>query len=181
MPPALLFALFNGAGRMGYNLAMPVSRMTCPSCGADLVYDSHEAMKGPDGKAICPYRGRGYPPLRAAHDRIYFGKWRKMDATATDFRRAYHQIGRHLKAIGAVLETKDLPAAKRDLGKAIEAFQQGDPDADSPDALRFLDHALSYAHTVIDDLLHEEGLPPHDPMEFSKWYNAVEVPFKEEW
>jgi hypothetical protein len=44
-----------------------------------------------------------------------------------------------------------------------------------------MDHALSSAHMAIDDLLHEEGLPPHDPMEFSKWYDAVEVPFKEEW
>jgi len=69
----------------------------------------------------------------------------------------------------------------RDLGKAIEALEAGNPDAESSDALRFLDHALSYAHTAIDDLLHGEGLPPHDPMEFAKWYDAAEVPFKEEW
>lgn len=155
--------------------------MTCPSCGADLVYDSHEAIRGPDGKETCPYQGRKYATLRAAHDRIYFGKWRKMEATTADFRRAYHQIGRHLKAIGAVLETKDLPAARRDFGKAEESFQAVDPAGETPDALRLMDHALSYAHMVIDDLLHEEGLPPHDPMEFAKWYNAVEVPFKEEW
>jgi len=155
--------------------------MTCFACGADLVHDSHEAVKGPDGTATCPYRGRGYPELRAGHDLIYFGKWRKMDATMTDHRRAYHQIGRHLKAIGKILETKDLPAARRDLGKAVEAFQAGDPSGESPDALRYMDHALSYAHAVIDDLLHEEGLPSHDPMEFAKWYDAVEVPFKEEW
>lgn len=119
--------------------------------------------------------------MRAAHDRIYFGKWRKMDSTTVDVRRACHQIERHLKAIGEVLETKDRPAARRDLAKAIEALAAGDPDTGSSDALRFLDHALSYAHTAIDDLLHGEGLPPHDPMEFAKWYDAVEVPFKEEW
>lgn len=104
-----------------------------------------------------------------------------MEATTTDIRRAYQQIGRHLKAIGEVLATKDLPAARRDLGKAIEAYRAGDPKGESPDALRYMDHALSYAHTVIDDLLHEEGHPPHDSMEFSEWYDAVEVPFKEEW
>jgi len=173
--------LYNVPVRLRYNFAMPLSRMTCSACGADLVYDSHEAVKGPDGMTLCPYRGRGYPELRAAHDRIYFGKWRKMDATIADSRRAYNQIGRHLKAIGRVLETRDLPAAKRDLGKAVEAYHAGDPAGESPDALRYMDHALSYAHTVIDDLLHEEGQPPHDPMEFSKWYDAVEVPFKEEW
>jgi hypothetical protein len=167
--------------RLGYTFSMPLSRMTCPACGADLAYDSHQAEKGPDGKELCPYLGRPYSKLRAAHDLIYFGKWRKMDAATIDIRRAYHQIGRHLKTIGEVLETKDLPAARRDLGKAIEAFQAGDPEGESPDSLRFMDHALSYAHTAIDDLLHEEGLPPHDPMEFSKWYDAAEVPFKEEW
>ncbi|MGB5994790.1 MAG: hypothetical protein WBG20_05165 [Candidatus Deferrimicrobiaceae bacterium] len=160
---------------------MPLSRMTCPACGAELVYDSHEAIKGPDGKEMCPYGDRGYSALRSGHDKVYFGKWRKMESTTTDFRRAYRQIERHLKAIGSVLETKDLPAAKRDLGKAIESYYAVDPEGESPDALRFMDHALSYAHMAIDDLLHEEGLPPHDPMEFSKWYDAVEVPFKEEW
>lgn len=155
--------------------------MTCPVCGADLVSDTHKAKKGPDGKVLCPYRDRGYPSLRAGHDRIYFGKWRKMDAAPTDIRRAYNQIGRHLRAIGEVLKSKDLPAARRDLDRAYEALQAGDPDAESRDSLRFLDHALSYGHTAIDDLLHEEGLPPHDPMEFAQWYDAVEVPFKEEW
>ena len=173
--------MYNVPAWLRYNFAMPLSRMTCSACGADLVYDSHEAVKDPDGMTICPYRGRGYSELRAAHDRIYFGKWRKMDSTTADIRRAYNQIGRHLKTIGRVLETKDLPAANRDLGKAVEAYHAGDPAGESPNALRFLDHALSYAHMAIDDLLHEEGLPPHDPMEFSKWYDAVEVPFKEEW
>lgn len=104
-----------------------------------------------------------------------------MDAGPGDVRRAYHQIGRHLKAIGRVLEGRDLPAARRDLDKAFEAHQAGDPDGESADALRFMDHALSYAHMAIDGLLHEEGLPPHDPMEFANWYDAAEVPFKEEW
>jgi len=155
--------------------------MTCPDCGAELVYDSHDAIKGPDGKDVCPYRKRGYSALRSGHDKIYFGRWRKMDAAPTDFRRAYRLVGKHLKEIGVSLGTKDLPAAKRDLGKALEAYHAVDPGGESPDALRFMDHALSYAHMAIDGLLHEEGLPPHDPMEFAKWYDAVEVPFKEEW
>ncbi len=160
---------------------MPVARISCPTCGADLVCDPKQVKKGSHGEIVCPYRDRGYPALRAAHDRIYFGRWRKMDAATTDIRRAYHQIDRHLRAIASVLEKRDVPAAKRDLDKAIEALRSGDPDGESPHAVRFLDHALSYAHTAIDGLLHEEGLPPHDPMEFATWYDAVEVPFKEEW
>ena len=97
-----------------------------------------------------------------------------MDASPLDVRRAYHQIGRHLSAIGQVFGKRDLPAARRDLVHAQEAFQAADPREGSPELLRFMDHALSYAHRVIDDLLHEEGLPPHNPMRFAEWsYNFV--------
>jgi hypothetical protein len=104
-----------------------------------------------------------------------------MDAGPTEVVRAYHQIGRHLSAIGRVLEGVDLPAARRDHLKAVEAYRLGNPREDSQEALRFMDHALSYAHRVIDDLLHEMGLPPHTPMDFAGWYDAVEVPFRDEW
>lgn len=160
---------------------MPLSRMRCPGCGAELTYDSRKALARSGGKVECPYEGLPLAELRAQHDRIYFGGWRRMDASAIDVRRAYHQIGRHLSAIGQVLGKRDLPAARRDLVHAQEAFQAADPREDSPELLRFMDHALSYAHRVIDDLLHEEGLPPHNPMPFADWYDAAEVPFQEEW
>ena len=157
---------------------MPLSRTTCPACGAVLA--SHS--RGSDsGKFACPYEGLAYSELRAGHDRIYFGAWRKMDPSPAEIIRAYHGIGRHLKAIERALGDKDLPAARRDLAKAAEAFHSGDPREDSRDALRFMDHALSYAHRVIDDLLHEMGLPSHAPMDFAGWYDAVEVPFRDEW
>jgi hypothetical protein len=157
---------------------MPLSRMTCPTCGAEL---SYHPPKTATGKVACPYEGLAYADLRAGHDRIYFGPWRKMDAGPADVLRAYNQIGRHLAAIGRALGDKDLPAARHDLSKASEAYHSGDPRAGERDALRFMDHALSYAHRVIDDLLHETGLPPHAPMDFAEWYDAVEVPFKDEW
>ena len=56
-----------------------------------------------------------------------------------------------------------------------------DPEDIAGEAFRFLDNALSYAHRVIDDLLHEKGLPPHWPMDFAEWYDVVEVPFRDEW
>lgn len=157
---------------------MPLSRSTCPTCGAELA--SHRAMT-PNGNVACPYEGLAYHELRGGHDQIYFGPWRKMDAGPADVLRAYHQIGRHLGAIGRALAGEDLPAARHDLAKAFEAYQAGDPRENERDALRFMDHALSYAHRVIDDLLHENGLPPHAPMDFAGWYDAVEVPFKDEW
>lgn len=160
---------------------MPVSRMVCPACGAELTYDSRRALAGGGGEVACPYRGLAYAELRAGHDRLYFGAWRKMDAPAIEIRRAYHQLGRHLSAIGQALKGRDLPAARRDLALAIEAFQAGDPREEGPDVLALMDNALSYAHRVIDDLLHEEGLPPHNPMDFAQWYDVAEVPFRDEW
>ena len=157
---------------------MPLSRMTCPTCGAELTYHS---PKNDAGKRACPYEGLAYAGLRAGHDQIYFGKWRKMDAGPTDVLRAYNQIGRHLSAIGRALGDKDLPAARHDLAKAHEAYLLGDPREDTRDTLRFMDHALSYIHRVIDDLLHEMGLPPHTPMDFAEWYDVAEVPFRDEW
>jgi len=157
---------------------MPFSSTTCPACGAVLASRSRVSESG---EIACPYDGLAYPQLRAGHDRIYFGAWRKMDASPAEIIRAYHWIGRHLKAIERELAGKDLPAARRDLSKAAEAYHSGDPHEDSRDALRFMDHALSYAHRVIDDLLHEMGLPSHAPMDFAEWYDAVEVPFRDEW
>jgi len=118
--------------------------------------------------------------LRAGHDAIYFGSWRRIDAHPMEILRGYHRIGRHLAAIGAELAGRDLPPAALDLGQAIEAHHAADPRADARDALRFMDNALSYAHRAIDDLLLEKGLPPHQPMDFAHWYDVVEVPFREE-
>lgn len=118
--------------------------------------------------------------LRAGHDAIYFGLWRRIDSPPMEILRGYHRIGRHLAAIGAELVGRDLPAAARDLDQAIEAHRAADPRDNARDALRFMDNALSYAHRAIDDLLREKGLPPHQPMEFAKWYDVVEVPFRDE-
>ncbi len=153
----------------------------CPKCGAQLRRGGSGAADGRGGNAGCPYSGLAYAALRAGHDAIYFGPWRRMDASSLEVRRAYHCIGRHLAAIADVLSGRDLPAATRDLALATDAYQAADPSAESGEALRFLDNALSYAHRAIDDLLHEEGLPPHRPMDFAEWYDAVEVPFRDEW
>ena len=152
----------------------------CPKCGAEL-RGAAAPGAGPARPAGCPYSGFEYAALRAGHDAIYFGAWRRMDASSLEVRRAYHRIGRHLGAIAAVVAGHDLPAAARDLSLANDAYRAADPAAEAGDAVRFLDNALSYAHRAIDDLLHDKGLPPHRPMDFAEWYDAVEVPFRDEW
>lgn len=153
----------------------------CPHCGAELRGDPRRRGSRPAGAPGCPYDRLAYAALRAGHDAIYFGAWRRIDAPPTEIRRGYHRIGRHLDAIGGELAGHDLPAAARDLDRALEALRAADPREDAHDALRFMDNALSYAHRAIDDLLHEKGLPPHHPMDFAEWYDVVEVPFRDEW
>jgi len=132
-------------------------------------------------KVECPYKGGAFMGLRAGHDLLYFGRWRRMDATAIDVRKAHHQMKRLLGEIAISLETEDIPPARKDLEKALEALYTAESGEGGPDALRYLDHALSYAHRVIGDLLHEKGLPPHSPADFAGWYDAGEVPFREDW
>jgi hypothetical protein len=144
---------------------MPGTDYLCPHCGAELRGGTRRAGSRTGGKPGCPYDGLAYAALRAGHDAIYFGPWRRMDAPPTEVRRGYHRIARYLDAIGA----------------ALGAIQAADPREDCPDSLRLMDNALSYAHRAIDDLLHEKGLPPHQPMDFAEWYDVVEVPFRDEW
>ena len=155
--------------------------MNCSICGAEHFSAPGRGRAIPAGGRLCPYQGVPYTGLRAVHDQIYFGRWRRMDATSIDLRRAYHQLERLLHEIAAALETEDIPAARLDLGKAVEALHTAGPGEEGPEALRYLDHALSYAHRVIGDLLHEKGLPPHSPADFAGWYDAGEVPFREDW
>ena len=153
----------------------------CPHCGAELRGGPPRGGSRPGGTPGCPYDRLAYPALRAGHDAIYFGPWRRIEAFPTEITRGYHRIGRHLDAIGRELAVHDLPAAARDLNEAIKAHQAADPREEAPDALRLMDNALSYAHRAIDDLLHEKGLPPHHPMDFAEWYDVAEVPFRDEW
>ena len=104
-----------------------------------------------------------------------------MGANSLDIRKAFHQLDRLLGGIAKALEAENLPAARKDLEKALDALQTAGPGEDGPEAILHLDHALSYAHRVIGDLLHEKGLPPHSPADFVGWYDAAEVPFREDW
>lgn len=156
--------------------------MSCPVCGGEHFpgIAGGKTARSADGR-VCPYERSAYMGLRAGHDQLYFGRWRRLDATSIDLRKARRQLERLLRGIAAVLETEDIPAARSDLAKAFEALEASGPDEEGSEVLRYLDHALSYAHRVIGDLLHEKGLPPHSPADFVGWYDAGEVPFREDW
>lgn len=155
--------------------------MNCPICGAGHLSAPGGGRETPAGGKPCPYQGVPYRGLRAGHDQIYFGRWRRMDATSIDLRRGYRQLEGLLRDISAALQKEDIPAARSDLGKAFDALHAAGPGEEEPQLLRNMDHALSFAHRVIGDLLHEKGLAPHSPADFAGWYDAGEVPFREDW
>jgi hypothetical protein len=155
--------------------------MGCPFCGAEHLPTLRGGKADPAGAGPCPYQGAPYAELRAAHDQIYFGRWRRVEATSSDIRRARRQLERLLSGLARALETEYLPASRKDLEKAFEALDFAGADDEAAETLLGMDHALSYAHRVIGDLLHEKGLPPHAPADFAIWFEAGEVPFREDW
>lgn len=160
---------------------MQATIFRCPNCGAELRFGPRGTGARPSGRPGCPYDALSYAALRAGHDALYFGAWRKMETSPFEIRRACQQLRRHLDVIAKTLDGQDLPAARRDLALALEAYHGMDPSEISGRDLRLMDNALSFAHRVVDDLLHEKGLPPHCPMDFAEWYDAVEIPFRDAW
>jgi hypothetical protein len=155
--------------------------MNCSFCSKEHLSAPGGGKKAPVEGRTCPYQGVPYMELRVGHDELYFGRWRRAEATSIDIRKARHQMKKLLREIAAALESEDIPAGRMDLEKAFEALHTAGPDEEGPEALRYLDHALSYAHRVIGDLLHEKGLAPHSPADYAEWFDAGEVPFREDW
>ena len=52
----------------------------CPNCGAELRGDMRNGGSRAGGTPGCPYDRLAYAALRAGHDGIYFGAWRRIDA-----------------------------------------------------------------------------------------------------
>ncbi len=135
-----------------------------------------EELQAPPGP---PYSGLPFAHLRESHDRLYYGSWRSPAATASDFRRAYRQIGRYLAALAHEIERSRGAEAKKALDKAHGAFARLDPDLSAADATLRLDQALAYAHGALNALLRQYRMPTHDPGDFAAFFDVVAVPFRD--
>ena len=148
----------------------------CPVCNAPLEEDKDAGFKIPPR---CPYLDTAYPELCALHDKLYFGKWRKMEAGPNDIKRAFAKIGRLLSKMKEVVEKENLEPARQDLKKAAAAFAMANMDADPYSSIKFMDQALSYLHHAINDLLQEKKAKLHSPADYEKHYDVI-LPFKED-
>lgn len=127
----------------------------------------------------CPYGGAPYPEICSLHDKIYFGKWRKMDADSLDVLRAYRKIVHLLSAVGRTIAEEKDEQARRHLRRAGDVLARAFPEGDPFEAVKFMDQALSFAHHAINDLIRRRGGRPHLPSDYEVHYDVV-LPFKED-
>ena len=149
----------------------------CPVCNAPLEEDKDAGFKIPPQ---CPYVGTVYPELCALHDKLYFGKWRKMEAGPNDIKRAYTKLGRLLAMMKEVVGRENVEPARRDIRKAEDAYAMANANEEPYSSVKFMDQALSYIHHVINDLLQGKQKKLHSPADYERHYDVI-LPFKEDW
>jgi len=127
----------------------------------------------------CPYLDALYPELCSLHDKLYFGKWRKMDAVPHDIKRAYAKLGHLVSKVEEVVRKGNITQARQDVRKASDVLAAANPDEEPYASVQHMDQALSYIHHAINDLLQEKQAKLHSPADYEIHYDVV-LPFKED-
>ena len=151
--------------------------LRCPVCNAPLEEDKDAGFKIPPQ---CPYVTTAYPELCALHDKLYFGRWRKMEAAPNDINRGYVKLGRLLAMMKEVVGREKVEPARQNIRKAEEAFAMANAKEEPYSSIKFMDQALSYLHHAINDLLREKQVKLHSPADYERHYDVI-LPFKEDW
>jgi hypothetical protein len=148
----------------------------CPVCNALLEEDKDAGFKIPPQ---CPYLNTLYPELCSLHDKLYFGKWRKMEAQPGDIKRAFAKLGKLLSQVQAVVLEENIPQARQDVRKASDALSMMNPEEEPYASVMHMDRALSYIHHAINGLLEGKQAKLHSPADYEMHYDVV-LPFKED-
>jgi hypothetical protein len=148
----------------------------CPVCNILLEEDEDAGFKIPPR---CPYRNTLYPELCSLHDKLYFGKWRKMEAHPGDIKRAFAKLGRFLSRVQAVVREENIPQALQDVRMASDALSKANPEEEPYASVMHMDQALSYIHHAINSLLEGKQAKLHSPADYEMHYDVV-LPFKED-
>lgn len=149
----------------------------CPVCDTTLEEDTDAGFKIPP---LCPYSTTAYPELCALHDKIYFGRWRKMEAGPNDIKRGYARLGRLLAVMKGVAEQENAEPARQHIRKAEEAYAMANAHGEPYSSVKFMDQALSYIHHAINDLLQGKQKKLHSPADYETHYDVI-LPFREDW
>ncbi|TSA00922.1 MAG: hypothetical protein D4R80_00215 [Deltaproteobacteria bacterium] len=127
----------------------------------------------------CPYLNALYPELCSLHDKLYFGKWRKMEANPNEIKRAYAKLDQLLSQVKEIVREENILQARQDVQKAWDALAMANPDDEPYVSVQHMDQALSYIHHAINDLLQEKQAKLHSPADYEMHYDVV-LPFKED-
>ncbi|MGH7377532.1 MAG: hypothetical protein ACREKK_08955, partial [Candidatus Methylomirabilales bacterium] len=93
--------------------------------------------------------------------------------------RTYTQLGRYLGILAEEVQRSRSLEARRFLTKARRAYAKTDPQVHGNEATRYLDNALSFAHSALNGLLSLYRMPTHNPADFESFYDVVGLPFRE--
>lgn len=148
----------------------------CPVCNTIMEEDKDAGFKIPPQ---CPYLNTLYPEMCSLHDKLYFGKWRKMEANPSEIKRAYGKLGQLLSLVKEAARKEKIPQAGQDAGKASDALSVANPEEEPYASVMHMDQALSYIHHAINDLLQEKQAKLHSPADYEMHYDVV-LPFKED-
>ena len=99
----------------------------CPVCNVPLEEDKDAGFKIPPQ---CPYLDTAYPELCALHDKLYFAKWRKMEAGPNDIKRGFAKLGRLLSVMKEVVGRENIESARQNIRKAGEAYAMADANGE---------------------------------------------------
>lgn len=120
-----------------------------------------------------PYTELLFGRIREIHDRVYFGRWRREDATENDLQGARRQLAEFVDLL--VREAgSNPPLDQRDyLDKTLGAFRDAQTLQGS-ELLLALNNALSYGHRLLNFLLRGRGEPNHASRDFAKYHESLD-------
>ncbi|HEX9900599.1 MAG TPA: hypothetical protein VGC81_15350 [Candidatus Methylomirabilis sp.] len=118
-----------------------------------------------------PYAELLFGRIREIHDQVYFGRWRREDATENDLQGAK---GRLAEFVGLLVREagSNPPLDQRDyLDKTLGAFRDAQTLQGS-ELLLALNNTLSYGHRLLNFLLRARGEPNHVSRDFAKYHES---------
>jgi hypothetical protein len=118
-----------------------------------------------------PYTELGLGGIREIHDRVYFGRWRREDATENDLQGARRHLSEFVDLLVREAASNPPPDQRDYLDKTLAAFQDVQTRQGS-EFLLAINNVLSYGHRLLNFLLRARGEPNHVSRDFAKYHES---------
>ena len=120
-----------------------------------------------------PYTELLFGRIREVHDRVYFGRWRREDATENDLQVTRRQIAEFVDLLVRETESNPPPDQHDYLDKTLAAFKDVQTRQGS-ELLLAINNVLSYGHRLLNFLLRAKGEPNHVSRDFAKYHESLD-------